>query len=101
MRMGMEDGSGDRNRGQQVQLGSSRLWEYAARSHFSLAASLCNSNISSSNIDIDDISDRRMSLSSSVCCPVFFFCLPLFGTTHFNDESSGVAVPPIHYEFRL
>lgn len=70
------DGSGDRNRGQQVQLGSSRLWEYAARSHFSLAASLCNSNISSSNIDIDDVSDRRMSLSSSVCCPVFFFvCL--------------------------
>ncbi|EDV51343.2 uncharacterized protein Dere_GG15461 [Drosophila erecta] len=56
-------GYGDRNRGQQVQLGSSRLWEYAARSHFSLAASLCNSN--SSNIDIDDISDRRMSLSSS------------------------------------
>ncbi|EDX10006.1 GD14268 [Drosophila simulans] len=66
------DGSGDRNRGQQVQLGSSRLWEYAARSHFSLAASLCNSNISSSNSDIDDISDRRMSLSSSVCCPLFF-----------------------------
>jgi len=68
-------GTGTEDGRQQVQLGSPRLWEYAVRSHFSLAAPLCssNSNRNSSNIDIDDISDRRMSLSSSVCFPRLYF----------------------------
>lgn len=44
---------------------------------------------------------RYQVLSAALCFFFFFVFLLLFGTTHFNDESSGVAVPPIHYEFRL